>query len=223
MRYSGGKHFLKKELTRLILPTRGRLVEPFCGGLSATVALQPTIASDASKPLMALIEAVRSGWEPPFEITKEMYNDNRNGEDALAGFLGHGCSWGGKWFGGYADPVRDGYRNYARQSFNALKRKIDATRNVEFICRPYWETKLRVTDTLYCDPPYKGTAHGYATDAFDSDDFWRWVQHVASLGVRVYVSEYTAPDFAKLVAEFPKINGINGLKTSTERLYLVEV
>jgi len=64
MRYCGGKSRIAGWLAEQIAPFRAgrRLVEPFCGGLSATVALQPQLASDASVPLIHLIRACRRNF-----------------------------------------------------------------------------------------------------------------------------------------------------------------
>jgi len=61
MRYLGGKFRIAKKLAPIILElAKGRtLIEPFCGGLSMTEQLHPVYASDASVPLISLIQAVR--------------------------------------------------------------------------------------------------------------------------------------------------------------------
>ena len=61
MRYLGGKFRIAKKLAPIILElAKGRtLIETFCGGLSMTEQLRTVYASDASVPLISLIQAVR--------------------------------------------------------------------------------------------------------------------------------------------------------------------
>ena len=54
-------------------------------------------------------QGLQSGWTPPDVITKEEYKYIREHKDenpALTGFVGFGCSFGGKWFGGLARNKR---------------------------------------------------------------------------------------------------------------------
>jgi DNA adenine methylase len=193
MQYLGGKHKLAKWLAAHILPRKqGRLFEPFHGGLSATVALQPYVASDSFEPLTRLIAAVRAGWEPPEIVTEETYFKVRGSGTPLEAFVGFCCSYSGKWYAGYA---KDNAKNpsYARQGKNALLRKINATRSVHFQHRDYFWVDPQPGDTLYCDPPYMGTTTYGGLPAFDHKLFWNWCEWQAKRGVLVFVSEFTGP------------------------------
>ena len=192
MRYCGGKHRIATQLSQAILPcVGGTLWEPFCGGLSATVLLQPSIASDLSSPVIKLIEAVREGWLPPDFVTEEMYEFAREQNTPLAAFIGHSCSWGGKWWGGYA---REGNRNFALNGKNSLLKKVKLVPNVIFYNISYEQIKPKRGDTVYCDPPYFGTTNGYASGDFDHIKFWHWVKYLAfDCGVQVFVSEFFGP------------------------------
>lgn len=202
MRYLGGKHRIAKWLLEQIQPIRGkrRLIEPFCGGLSATVTLQPEIASDASIPLMSLILACRQGWEPPTVLSELEYQHARKlpASDPLHGFAAFCCSFGGKYWGGYA---RETGRNFALQGRNSLMRKIESTRSTNFICCPYHGLEVQTGDVWYCDPPYAGTTMGYATEPWESDKFWEWCRATANKGTTVIVSEFKAPYDVPLLAQ----------------------
>lgn len=225
MRYIGGKHRIAKQLAQAILPRRDgrRFLEPFCGGLSATVALQPDVASDASEPLIKLIQAVRSGWEPPTEINFNTWKENRRQNTPLGAFVSHCLGFGGDWNGGYA---REGGRNFALQGRNALLRKVEATRGVQFLHRSYEQVDVRYGDLIYCDPPYAGTTNGYATGPFDSEAFWDWVKWAGNTcGALVFVSEFNGPDWAEVHAEFPSRTDLRkrdaGQQVTVEKLFRV--
>lgn len=50
-------------------------------------------------------QALQQGWQPPEIITKDEYyyvKEHKDENPALTGFVGFGCSFGGKWFGGLA-------------------------------------------------------------------------------------------------------------------------
>ena len=69
--------------------------------------------------------------------------------DPLTAFVGFGCSYSGKWFGGLA---KDGNgRNYALNAYNSLMKKAKTFKDVEFSHKSYLD--YTPTDYLvYCDP-----------------------------------------------------------------------
>src|ERR1700750_2056717 len=106
----GGKTRIAKDLARAMLAStseRDVYVEPFVGAGSVAAEMVPffdgAILSDASPDLIAMWQALQNGWEPPENVTLEEYEAQRHAPvSALRGFVGYGCSFGGKWFGGYA-------------------------------------------------------------------------------------------------------------------------
>ena len=119
--------------------------------MSATVALQPDFASDSFEPLTRLVAACREGWEPPDVVTEETYAAVRGTGTPLEAFAGFCCSFGGKWYGGYA-PDGSG-RNYAMNGKRSLKKKLAALSGTSFSHRDYFWTEAKPGDTIYCDPP----------------------------------------------------------------------
>lgn len=82
MQYLGGKSKIAKWLCAAIAPVRrGReFWEPFCGGLSVSVALSesgPGLVSDANHALIALYRAVAAGWDPPSTVSEDDYKRAR--------------------------------------------------------------------------------------------------------------------------------------------------
>lgn len=71
---------------------------------------------------------------------------------------------------------------------------------------------------IYCDPPYAGTAE-YKEGAFDHAAFWQWCREQRN---PVFVSEYSAPDDFKVVAEFEHrstLSATNNAKVTLERVF----
>lgn len=225
MRYIGGKHRIAKWLSQQILPLRQdrRLVEPFCGGLSATVALQPDLACDASVPLISLIQACRNGWEPPSDLSEDDYRWARTlpAEHPLHGFAAFCCSFGGKYWGGYA---RETGRNFAKEGRNALLRKIEATRKVEFQLMSFEQLKPGSGDLVYCDPPYAGTTMGYSTPVWNPETFWKWASESASRGAVLVVSEFNAPEGTRVLAQRESSTDLRTLRRdqqTVEKLFIL--
>ena len=114
MRYQGGKSKIARPIAETIQALSQRrdgsvLVSLFCGSCAVEAKLAPffdrLICNDAHPYLMAMWRALQDGWEPPDIVTEAEYQyikDHKDEDPALAGFVGFGCSFGAKWFGGYA-------------------------------------------------------------------------------------------------------------------------
>lgn len=83
------------------------LVSLFCGSCSieSKVNIPNKICNDKHPYLIAMWQGLQQGWVPPDVITEDEYKyirDHKDEKPALTGFVGFGCSFGGKWFGGLA-------------------------------------------------------------------------------------------------------------------------
>lgn len=205
MQYCGGKHRIAKKISEVIRERIGgaNIIEPFCGGLSASVMLRPKIASDSSKSIICLYNAVRVGWDPPSEVNKEMYDKAVRGECSpeLTGFIGHACSFGGKWFGGFARNARGD--NYALQSRNGLIKKLSKIPHTIFEHADFLTSSYEKGDVLYCDPPYRGVTQAYESKRFNHNSFYKNCRDLANKGVLLFISEYSMPEDFHIIAEFP--------------------
>jgi len=183
------------------------------------------IGVDTNKYLIALWDALLSGWCPPNRITEEQYafyKANQEHDLKMTAFVGFGCSFGGKFFGGYAragaECVQDfKIKNFARIARASLLDARASLKGVAFYCTDYKEAETlcgKRKATVYCDPPYAKTTK-YAT-GFDSVEFWAWADKMAMHGHRVFVSEYSAPDHWKCVFSFNPKND-NCLKHERQR------
>ena len=124
MRYLGGKSRIRKQVSSYLESIRKPdqiYFEPFVGG--AWVLQEMTgkrIASDGNFALIEMYKALQKGWIPPESITKEQYAEykaKQDPSDPMTAFVGIGCSFAGKWFGGFA--FSEG-RNYCKNAKNSL-------------------------------------------------------------------------------------------------------
>lgn len=203
MRYMGGKSRIAKELAAVMLSLsteRQVYVEPFLGGGTVAEQMAPhfgfSLLSDVHPDLTLMWDAViNDGWVPPTAVSYEQYQELRYAKEpsALRGFVGFGCSFGGRWFEGYA-RYKD--TNFAQSSHNVVMRQAKAIRsggsvmvdNLDF--RDIGARKA----VIYCDPPYADTKGYSKTGAFPHDEFWVKATEWSENGAQVFVSEYTAPD-----------------------------
>lgn len=107
MQYFGGKSRISKKIAEIVNKKRGGLGfwDPFCGGLSVSLSLGGRgLITDVHLPLISLYKAVANGWVPPTSLSEDEYQGCKLLEDTdpLKAFAGYACSFGGKWFGGYA-------------------------------------------------------------------------------------------------------------------------
>lgn len=237
MRYMGSKARVAKEIKRVILEqvpsTEVTYWEPFMGGMNSFREIAPafsrSVASDAHEDLaMFWREFLLLGFNPPETVSEEEYQRVRNeSPSALRGFVGFGCSFGGKWFRGYA---RGGFnsdgspRVYSAESYRAVhrtKRKLEGV-DLEVLSGTYDKLNPAPGDVVYCDPPYAGTTE--YKDTFDHDEFWGWAERLSRTGVSVFVSEYTAPEGWTSVWSAPLRKNVSQAKNrgmAIERLFKI--
>jgi DNA adenine methylase len=199
MQYFGGKSAIAKEITSILKEYRGGgqlFVEPFCGGLNITALMGGRIiANDKNYELIEMYKAIQNGWSPPEYVSEQEYNDAKTTSDAkLKAFIGIGCSFGAKWFGGYA---RSGDVNFALRAKHSLEKKFKTIKDVTFLNVDYKELNYN-NALIYCDPPYSNVTQ-YKFGKFDTDEFWQWCRNMSKNGNTVIISEYNAPDDFKCI------------------------
>jgi DNA adenine methylase len=225
MQYLGGKKRLSKHIAAVLEAHRSdgqRFVDVFCGSLAVTAAMSdrgPRVANDGCAPLIVLYEAWREGWRPPL-ITEDIYKQvkaTQDPSDPLTAFIGFGCSYGGKWFGGFARDKQHG-RDFAATATRSLDRLIVG--DFALSCLDFTQLDIASRDLVYGDSPYKSTtAYGY----FKSFDHAAYVRQLDtwSLVADVFASEYEAQSSTwTLIAEWDvRKSRLKGRQT--ERLYRV--
>jgi DNA adenine methylase len=206
MRYLGGKARIAEQISEFInsaieLNKLKIYLEPFVGAawIMERVKCPQRYGFDAHPDLILLWQALQSGWEPPSTLEESLYHELKKAEpSALRGFAGFGCSFSGKWFGGYAKDATG--RNYAGNACRSLLKKKDSLSDVEFLQADYTEIQDIAGALIYCDPPYAGVTSYAGVEPFSSVDFWQWVREKSEKNL-VLVSEYQAPEDFEAVLE----------------------
>ena len=234
MKYMGSKARFAKEILSIVLKDRSEnqwYIEPFAGGMNMICNVTGNrIANDIHPFLIALFEAVVYEKWQPIKLSKSFYDSIKNCKDTfkprLVGWAGFGCSYSGKYFGGYAGETKTKIgtvRDYQQESINSLLKQAEKLKGVKFSCLPYFEIAIPENSIIYCDPPYENTTK-YSND-FNHAEFWQWCRNMTLKGHTVYVSEYNAPDdflcvWEKEAKSSLSANGkIGGSKISTEKLF----
>lgn len=221
MRYLGGKSRIGKQIAEVISQFNPQWYdEPFCGCYSVGKHIQckKRTAGNINLDLIMLLGAIRDGWVPPDTTEKDYIELRSSISSPWRGFAGFGCSFYGKFFGGFArDAEGNNYADISRRSLLKLAPKIQG---VEFRWEKY---QYHGADVVYCDPPYKGTTN-YSCGNFDHDQFWDWVR-ATSLSAVVLVSEYEAPEDFTAIWEKPvttSMRGKDGNFKRTEKLFRLD-
>ena len=201
MQYIGGKNGCG-DIVRIInelLPTNGSYWEPFVGAgrIIQNVKCKKRYGSDLHEPIIKLLRSVQEGWLPPSKVSEEEYKKWMKKKDEshpMVGFCGHGLSFGGRFFQGYARNAEEWcYASSARCSLLAQKPFLAG---VDLRVRDYlsgfW--KDFQPSLIYCDPPYIGTKPVGGETSFCHESFWNWCVEQHRKGSLVLVSEYTKPN-----------------------------
>lgn len=205
MRYMGGKSRISKQIANVLngaMRERERerkkervFVSLFCGScaIESKVQADVKILNDKHSYLIAMWQALQNGWTPPDVVTKEEYyrvKANMDENPALAGFVGFGCSFGGKWWGGLASNKKGD--NYCARAERSLLKDLSGLQAATFTCLDYKNVEIPYGAVVYADPPYANTT-GYTLGKFDTDEFWDYMRQL-SKRCDVYISEESAPD-----------------------------
>jgi len=234
MTFLGGKWEIRKWIAEVVARFRAvgqPIWEPFCGGLNtAAVHGGEVWCSDIQADLIGLYRAVRAGWVPPNEVSRETYAQAKQGmvPEPLRAFALFGCSFRGIKGAGYSGrnvhwaqrkgrPAGLIRADRARAARRALLR--DVPRVSQLITADFLALSPAPTPFLiYCDPPYQGvTGYGFA---FNHERFFErcveWGRHTT-----VLVSEYSCP-VGECVSELERNSNIhNGKTRPVERIYRI--
>lgn len=200
-------------------------VSLFCGSCAVeckVLGFDNMILNDNHRYLIALYKGLQNGYTLPDDITEVQYQYVRNNKDEdpiLTGFVGFGCSFGGKFFGGYG---RSKGRSHANESKRALYRDMKILHTAKFICKDYRDVKLPENCVIYADPPYNNTT-GYNNEKFDTSAFWEYAREVSKTHL-MFISELQAPRDFKCIWEKPYTRTLDRNKNnqfqSIEKLFI---
>ena len=209
MRYQGGKSRIAAQIASVISVTGGGqcFVSLFCGSCaveSKVLGFDRKILNDKHAYLIAMLQGVQRGYNLPELITLEQYQyirDHKELDPVLAGFVGFGCSFGGKW---------------------SLLKDMATLQNAEFVCGDYRRLCIPPGSVIYADPPYNNTT-GYGGEKFDTIEFWIAMQLLADTGHTVFVSEQEAPPGVACIWKRPFTRTLDRNKSNqfkvTEKLF----
>lgn len=231
MQYMGGKSKISKEIAELLtMKTRGGdrpFVSLFCGSCSieSKVNTEIKILNDKHPYLIAMWKELQKGWIPPDIITKEDYyyiKENKDEKPYLTGFVGFGCSFGGKWFGGLASNKKGD--NYCARAERSLMKDISGLINAEFSCLDYKDVIIPKGSVVYADPPYaKTTGYDKIVGEFNHEEFWEYMRKI-SKDNKVFISEQEAPDDFECIWEKEQTRTLdynkNNQPKKTEKLFI---
>lgn len=204
IRYSGGKGkagSMIRTIQSLIEP--GMIYwEPFVGSGKIIQYIKGChrYGSDIDAPIITLLQAIQAGWNPPNKVSEKEYRQlmSQRREEfvtPMMAFAGYGCSFGARYFQGYARSKKSTV-NFAASARQALLRQKPLIQDVIFRIIDYRDLYWGGSgppDILYCDPPYDNTkACGSDQTRFDSKEFWKWAIKQAKHSI-VLVSEYSCP------------------------------
>lgn len=209
MQYMGGKSRISKQIAEILNSDINKdtpFVSLFCGScaIESKVQADVKILNDKHPYLIAMWQALQNGWTPPDVVTKEEYyrvKANMDENPALTGFIGFGCSFGGKWWGGYAKDKRGD--DYCGQAKRGLLKDLVGIQSATFTCLDYRDVEIPDGAVVYCDPPYVNTT-GYTVGQFDTNEFWDYMRQI-SKRCDVYISEESAPDDFKCIWSKEKV------------------
>lgn len=237
MRYQGGKSRIANDIAKIINQARfsrygnegGCVVSLFCGTCSVESKLTGftrRILNDKHEYLIAMLRAVQAGYELPDQVSEAQYRYLRNHKDddkALTGFVGFGCSFGGKFFNSFARGGRK-IENYAAESKKSLLRDMATLTDAEFTNYDYRDVILPDAAIVYADPPYNNTTAYFSNEKFNTSEFWQYARDISERGHLIFISELHAPEdfvcvWQKQIKRQLDCNK-NNLFTSTEKLFV---
>ena len=227
MRYMGSKARHAKHIIPILMNGHDQTkpyIEPFVGGGNMIDKVPADIrwGSDVAEYAVAALSAMSKGWMPPDTLTNEQYNAMKNDPTAfpaeLVGFAAYSCSYGGKFWGGFA---RSAGRDHANEQHRAMVKRLPDLSGVKFTCAGFETLIIPAGATVYCDPPYAGTTK--YKGGFDHAVFWAWAERLSATR-RVFVSEYAAPDGWECVWEKETTSSLTkdtGAKRGIEKLFRI--
>lgn len=227
MQYFGGKQRISKPLSKFLnsqLKENQTFVDLFCGSCNIISKIDNNrlrIANDKHKYLIAMWKALQKGWKMPNTITEEEYKYIKSNKDEnlpLTGFVGFGCSYSGKWFGGYCRNNTN--RNYCLNAKNSNLKILNNIQDVIFYNLNYDEVNIPLGSLVYSDPPYKNSTPYCKSEVgeFNHDKFYEWVRN-NSKKYDIYISEYkqNIPDDFKIVWEYESKKDIRNKNNQQEK------
>lgn len=233
MKFMGSKRRIAKYILPIMLEQRENRVwvEPFVGGGNMLEKVDGyRIGADYDRNVISALTTIRDRIHDipknSSEFTENDYRMLRTHDfNGLNGYLGFALSYGGKWMGGWSRHDASGvkHRDYVSEAYRSAVKQSDRLKNTILVHSSYDSLVVPPNSLIYCDPPYSGTT-GYK-GGFNHDKFWNWCRHMSSLGHRVFISEYSAPNDFKCIWSGEITTSLtkdSGGKRGIEKLFIYE-
>lgn len=233
MYYMGSKRRIAKHIIPIMLGEYkgNNFYDLFCGGCNLIESVPDTYnryANDYNEATYLAMLMIRdhvddipkSDEEFTVEDYKKLREESKINKTMLNSLMSFN-SYGAKQWGGYRrDKV--GKRDYREEFYMACIKQSQLITDVVFTNLSYDEVSLKPNSLLYCDPPYYNTTK-YNTCDFDYAKFWGWCKAKKHEGHTVFVSEYTAPEWAECVWEKEIYSSLakEGGKRGLEKLFKI--
>jgi len=219
LKWAGGKRWLVPQLLSIWHNAgRLRLVEPFVGGLSVALGLQPqkALLNDANPHLINFYQWIQRGLvvETDFRNDAEYFYaararfNNLIAEGAMdtqeAAELFYYLNRTG--YNGLCRFNRKGEFNVPFGRYKTISYMQDflELREVlaqwKFSCLDFQQVEVEVTDLVYADPPYDVEFTSYSQNGFTWEDQVRVAEWLASLNAAIVASNQATPRIIELYA-----------------------
>ena len=142
MHYVGSKRRHAKHMLPIILESAyagQTYVEPFVGGANMIDKVRgKRIGADSNINTIILLQAIQNNWIPPKTLSESLYKELKAQVEPspLKSFAGFCCSFGAKWFGGYANCGVDADgnpRNRCGEARRHLLKQRGCLKGIDFV------------------------------------------------------------------------------------------
>lgn len=205
LKWVGGKRWLVPRLSEIYDPSK-RLVEPFAGGLSIALGLQPSSAllSDINPHLINLYTQVKNGLTVHLEHINESsyYYSKRERFNELISIGDYNTSEAAELFYYLNKHAFNGVCRFnSKGKFNVPFGSYKTVSHLEsfedytsvfhswqFLCSDFEKLEVSPDDWVYLDPPYHQTFTNYSGNEFGEADQIRLAEWATSLPCPVVAS-----------------------------------
>lgn len=242
MQYMGSKNRYAKEVVPIIQKyiddnNIEQYLEPFVGGANVIdkIKCDKRVGCDLNEYLIALLQKVQKDVSevPNFILYneyKEVKSNKGEYEKWYQGLIGF-CSFGSKFWGGYARNSKDDITGERTKSyFKSIKKQSQNIKDVTFCNMSFQDIpKEKIKGcVIYCDPPYRG-ATKYKTDTFPYEEYYDWCREMSKDNI-ILCSEYNMPDDFECIWSKETTTQINSNKNAnddknirTEKLFICKM
>ncbi len=220
LKWAGGKRWLLPILQQCWDPNAHyRLVEPFCGGASVALGLQPNRAllNDVNPHLINFYQQIQQGLriKTPMLNERDAYFDTREKFNALilkgkadtAKAAGYFYYLNRTGFNGLCRFNKKGLYNVPFGRYNTINYREDFSlyqptlENWKFRHGDFEDLTIKANDWIYADPPYDVEFTQYSAGGFNWDDQIRLATWLAAQDTPVMVSNQATPRILELYAD----------------------